>query len=89
MFSCISAAGEDYITTSGQFTFTALTPQPQCITIPIINDFVFEQTETFSVTLQQSLSVGVISQTAIVTIFDDDEGKFLLQNLHNVFSFIA
>ena len=76
---------EDYEAAAGQFTFTALTPQPQCINIPIIDDPIFEQTETFNVILLQTVSAGVISQTAVVTIFDDDGGIVYLLYNYNIF----
>ena len=64
-------AGSDYLTTSGILTFTpGLTLQT--LSVPIVNDNVFEPSETFSLTLNGAVNAALSVSTAQVTILDDD-----------------
>ncbi len=69
-----ATAGSDYTATSGTLTFAAgeLT---KTITIPIINDNLFENAnETFSLTLSNPTNSALLQTptTATITIFDND-----------------
>ena len=63
----------DYTNTSGILTFNAgvLT---QTFTIPITNDVISESTESFNVTLTNSVGASISDNTGIVTITDNDGG---------------
>ncbi len=67
-------AGSDYTQTQGTVTFTNGDTAPKSITVPIINDTLAEQSETFSVTLSAPTGGALLGTpaTAIVTIQDDD-----------------
>jgi hypothetical protein len=79
-------AGSDYSAQSGTVTFPSSTTDPagsaqQTITIPIINDSVLENSETFNVTLTSPSSNATLGNpsTATVTIVDDDGGGNTVQ----------
>jgi len=62
----------DYATTAGTLRFTA-GESSKTITIPIVNDKLVEDTETFTVTLSDATGTPLgAPQTATITIFDDD-----------------
>jgi parallel beta-helix repeat protein len=65
-----ATAPGDYITNAGIITFPAGDATPQTITITLVDDFVVEPDETFSVTLTGT-AVGSPS-TVVVTVADGD-----------------
>ena len=70
-------AGQDYTPTAGSVIF-----QPgettRTITVPIVNDTLPEQTETFLIYLNTITNASLGSYTAVVTIIDDDGGAALI-----------
>ena len=70
----IHSATVDYIFTNGDLTFNATTSS-QTVTIPVLEDNVFEGSETIIVTLTSADSAAIVNlQSASVTI-EDDDGK--------------
>ena len=63
----------DYSTTSTTLTF-APGILSRTFSVPIVNDLVSEQTETFNVVLDTPVSGRIADNTGIGTITDDDEG---------------
>lgn len=49
------------------------------MTITILNDLSPEPTENFLINLQQTLSTGIVSESALVTITDDDVTPVVIQ----------
>ncbi len=68
-----ATAGADYTASSGTVNF-ALGTTTQTITVPILNDAIFEQSENFSVLLSGPVNVVVADGTGIGTILDDGTG---------------
>ena len=68
----VSATNTDYTTTSGTLTFPANSTTAQTITVPILDDATFESTETFKVTLSNSVNAAISDNTGIGTITDND-----------------
>lgn len=66
-----AAAGPDYGGMSGDLVF-APGETNKTITIPILNDTVYEGDETFTVTLSAPMGTDLGLSTATVTIVDDD-----------------
>ena len=58
--------------TSGTVTFTSTSAPIFCFNIPITDDGIPEQIESFSVELTQTLSAGVMATSVPVTINDND-----------------
>ena len=70
----IRAATVDYIVISGDLAFNANTSS-QTVTIPILEDNLFEGSETIIVTLTSADPAAIVNpQSASVTI-EDDDGK--------------
>ena len=69
-------AGEDYTTRTGMLTFPAGTTAAQTVSVPIIDDMVLEEEETFTVMLSNvqnaELAGGGTTLSATGTIVDDD-----------------
>ena len=62
----------DYIVTSSDLTFNATTSS-QTVTIPILEDDIFEGSETIIVTLTSTDPASIVNpQSASVTIEDND-----------------
>ena len=73
---CFSTAGEDYQSTTTNFTLDSSTPVLLCVYIPILDDGILEETENFSVILSSMDSNA--TSAATVSIADNDmEGEFL------------
>lgn len=69
-----AASGSDYTVTSGTLTF-ATNETSKTFTIPIINNSVYEGSETFSVNLSVPTNGAIVSAaTGIITITEDDPG---------------
>ena len=70
--------GLDYTAASGQLTITAGMTQT-FISVPIIDDLLNENAETFDVQIaaMSSLSVTVVDDTGVVTILDNDAEPFI------------
>ncbi|HYC58411.1 MAG TPA: Calx-beta domain-containing protein [Thermoanaerobaculia bacterium] len=66
-----ASAGTDYTTTNTVLTFAAGDTSENII-VPIVNDFVAEGAETFSVALDTPVNASIANGTATVTIVDDD-----------------
>ena len=64
-------AGEDYTTTSGTLTFAA-TETSKTFTIPILNDDIYEENESFLVDLTNPIGATVPVKTGSVTIDSED-----------------
>lgn len=72
-----STSGTDYTATSGTLTFAANTPTlTQTITVPTIDDAVFEGPETFNMTLSGPTNSTVTGGPAIGTIADNEVCTF-------------
>jgi len=66
-------SGSDYTTSSGVLNFSGTVNDTETITVPIVNDALFENTEVFNLEFTASSDPTVdISDTAIGTIADDD-----------------
>ena len=67
-------AGEDYTANSGTLTFNPGDPLTQTITIAVTDDTIFENDETFTVTLNSAnnATVSPTNNTATGTITNDD-----------------
>ena len=70
--SDVSATNTDYTTTSGTLTFPANSTASQTITVPILDDNIFESTETYKVLLSNSVNAAISDNTGIGTIIDND-----------------
>ena len=68
-----ATAGSDYTSTSGTLNFAAGVTT-QTITVPILNDTVFEGTETFNVNLSVPVNATIADNLGIGTIKDDGTG---------------
>ena len=66
----------DYVVTSSDLVFNATTSS-QTVTIPILDDNIFEGSETIIMTLASADPAAILTpQTANVTI-EDNDGKYL------------
>ncbi len=68
-----ATAGADYVSGSGTLTF-ALGATSQTITVPILDDAIFESSETFTVTLTGAVNATIADGTGAGTILDDGSG---------------
>ena len=68
-------AGSDYRAVSGTLAFAAGQASKN-ILIPIINDTVGEQNETFTLKFSKAVGVQLNTQQTTVTIIDNDSGNF-------------
>ena len=68
-----ATSSSDYTTTSGTLTFTAGTTS-QTITVPILNDSLFENSETFHVNLSNPSYATIADNLGIGTILDNGGG---------------
>ncbi|MDO9466089.1 MAG: Calx-beta domain-containing protein [Thiobacillus sp.] len=68
-----ATAGADYTAAAGTLTF-APNVTTQTITVPILNDTVYEGTESFNVTLSGATNATIATATGIGTIVDDGTG---------------
>ncbi|HRD69289.1 MAG TPA: Calx-beta domain-containing protein, partial [Legionella sp.] len=64
-------AGSDYTSTNGTLTF-APGVISQSITIPITNDALFENNETFNVNLSNATNASIATSLGVATIIDND-----------------
>ena len=67
-------AGQDYTTTSNTLNFNGINGQVIDITVPIIDDFIIESSETFFIDLSglSSNLVKIVDNQAVGTITDND-----------------
>ncbi len=70
-FNGTATAGADYVSSSGTLSFAAGTTTAS-ITVPLVDDAVFEATETFSVVLSSAIGLALSDGTGVATIIDDD-----------------
>ena len=68
-----ATAGADYITTGGTLDFVS-GETTQTITVPILNDAVFEGSEDFTVTLAGAINATITAGQGVGTIQDDGTG---------------
>ncbi|MEA3207025.1 MAG: hypothetical protein QOE70_82 [Chthoniobacter sp.] len=68
-----ATGGVDFATSTGTLTFAAGVTS-QTITVPIINDAVFEGSEAFSVLLSAAVNANISDPTGAGTILDDGTG---------------
>ena len=69
-----ASAGADYTATSGTLTFPVGGAPTQTISVPILDDAVFEDSETFTVTLSGATNGIIADGTGLGTILDDGTG---------------
>ncbi|QCX02267.1 sodium:calcium exchanger [Aggregatimonas sangjinii] len=68
-----ATSGTDYTTTNGILNFSGTVNDTETITVPILDDALFENTEIFNLQFTATSDPGVdISDSAIGTIADDD-----------------
>ncbi|MBN1537259.1 MAG: SBBP repeat-containing protein [Anaerolineales bacterium] len=67
-------AGSDYVTSTGQKTMMSGEFQ-KFITIPLINNEIDEETETFSVTLDNITNATLIKREIHITVYDGDKNR--------------
>ena len=74
-----ATAGSDYTAVSGTLTF-APGETSKTVTVPLLNDNVYEGNETFNVTLSNPSGGAslVFPMTAAVTIYDDESQPYIL-----------
>jgi hypothetical protein len=65
-------APDDYTATSGKLTFPANSTTPQTIKVPIVNDFISETTEGFTIVLSNASNATLPTSSAYCTLLDDD-----------------
>ena len=65
-------AGSDYANTSGTLTFAA-NQLTQSISVPVVNDLIFENNKTFNITLSNPTNATIATAAASVSITDDDQ----------------
>ncbi|WP_414590445.1 DUF4347 domain-containing protein [Anabaena sp. CCY 9614] len=68
-------AGSDYVAVSGTLTF-APGDSNQTISVPIINDLIAEDTETFFINISNPTNATIATSQATVTINDNDTAGF-------------
>ena len=68
-----ATAGADYSATSGTLTFAAGVVS-QTITVPILNDTVFENSETFNMLLSGAVNATISDGVGLGTIRDNGTG---------------
>ncbi|MGB8168786.1 MAG: Calx-beta domain-containing protein, partial [Chthoniobacteraceae bacterium] len=68
-----ASAGSDYTSASGTLNFAAGVVS-QTITVPILNDTLFEGSETFNVNLSTALNATIADNLGVGTIKDDGTG---------------
>jgi len=68
-----ATAGNDFLAGTGTLIFAAGVTT-QTITVPILNDAIFEQSENFTVTLASVVNATITDGTGIGTILDDGTG---------------
>ena len=66
----------DYNVTSSDLTFNGATTS-QTVTIPILEDNVFEGSETIVVTLTSADPVSILKPPSTSVIIEDNDGKHL------------
>src|SRR5262249_29625915 len=70
-----ATAGADYTATSGTLTFAAgLGARTQTVTVPILNDTLYEQSENFTLNLSNATNATIADNQGIGTILDDGTG---------------
>ena len=72
----IRAATVDYIVISSDMAFNASTSS-QTVTIPILEDSLFEGSETIIVTLTSADSAAILNPSSASVTIEDDDGKQL------------
>ena len=68
-----ATAGADYTAASGTLNFAAGVTS-QTITVPILNDAIFEGSESFNVTLSGAANATIADNAGVGTILDDGTG---------------
>jgi len=66
-----TAGATDFTAKSGTITFAPGETEKQ-VTVPILNDFTAESTETFTLALSTAVGASITNATATGTIYDDD-----------------
>ena len=65
-------AGSDYANTSGTLTFAA-NQLTQSISVPVVNDLIFENSKAFNITLSNPTNATIATAAASISITDDDQ----------------
>ena len=73
-FSYIYAATVDYVVTSSDLTFNATTSS-QTVTIPILEDTLFEGLETIIMTLTSADPAAILNPSSASVTIEDNDGK--------------
>lgn len=63
--------GSDYSNTSGTLTF-AVGESSKTITVPILDDLIGENTETFNIVIANATNAAIVTNTTVVSILDND-----------------
>ncbi|MDO9220261.1 MAG: Calx-beta domain-containing protein, partial [Thiobacillus sp.] len=71
--TALSGAGNDYTAASGTLTFAPGTTS-QTITVPVLNDGVYEGSEAFNVTLSSATNATLATASGVGTILDNGTG---------------
>ncbi len=74
-----AVAGSDYTATSGMLTF-APGVTSQTISVPIINDTLYEGNETFNVNLTSATNASITTSLGVGTIVDNDTAPSIIIN---------
>ena len=67
-----ATAGSDYANTSGTLTFAA-NQLTQSISVPVVNDLIFENSKAFTITLSNPTNATIATAAASISITDDDQ----------------
>ncbi|MFY9158217.1 putative Ig domain-containing protein [Aquirufa ecclesiirivi] len=61
----------DYTNTTGPLTF-AIGEFSKTITVPVLDDFIAEGTETFNIVLADAVNAAIVTNTTVVSILDNE-----------------
>ena len=67
-----ATAGSDYTATSGSLSFPTSGPYTATVSVPVVNDSVFEPTENFTLQLSNPTNAAFVNTFATGRIIDDD-----------------
>ncbi|HEX5615727.1 MAG TPA: Calx-beta domain-containing protein [Acidimicrobiia bacterium] len=68
-----ATAGDDYTATSDTLTFTPGGALSASISVPVLDDSVFEGNETFDLTLTSATNATLGESASVVTVLEDDD----------------
>ena len=76
MLMFFSLAAADFSLTTSSVAFSG-PPSPQCITIDLMNDFILEGDESFTVDIMSSGGANTKAPTSATVLIEDNDSKFV------------